>query len=714
MTYLNRIISSQLLPCCLFMTAVFFNTPVLAQVVDDVLVTTNSQGYEIEVKFFVPIRYQSHSPKQSGKTLEIQLRSESFSSSEAEYRNLSWDKSSGLPVQEIIFDGQLVEAPSLIVRFTKKVKFNVRSNVDLRSIIISVEAPQLAQAATVEAKPKSQPKPAVGSGNLVTVLKKTDPKLADVLDRANNAMLDKNYSKAVQLFTKIRDESSGELRKHVQELLGVAREYNDQLAHAKAEYQKYLEDYPDGEDAARVNQRLTALITAPESPKAKLKLGRRGKAKNGSEWDTQFYGSFSQTYFRDEITPEDQESELTRSDLTNDLDFVARARKGDRDIRTQFIGSYREDMRSDGEGGEFLPSIMSIEARDSGVGMYARLGRQSRTTGGVLGRFDGVHAAYEMSEMFTLNTVFGYPVDTTDRTKINTDQPFYGVSVDVATLWDGWDFNGFYITQDNSGIKDREAVGGEVRYFDPTKSLFTLLDYDIAYSDLNIFLLIGNWRVLDNTSLNLVLDYRNSPILTTTNAIQGQGVEELEHLFGLYSEEELNDLAIDRTADSKSITAGVTQNLNEQWQVTGEVTVTEFGETEFSGGVEAIPSTGKEYFYSTQLIANSLFYENDIMIMGARYLDSFNSDTYSTSLNWRINVDRKLRLNPRMRLDYREDKDSEDNRWLFRPFLRVDYRFKKWMKFEFDLGFEWLEESFGGEVQKTTGYFLSIGYRAQF
>ena len=202
--------------------------------------------------------------------------------------------------------------------------------------------------------------------------------------------------------------------------------------------------------------------------------------------------------------------------------------------------------------------------------------------------------------------------------------------------------------------------------------------------------------------------------MTTTNAIQGQGVEELEHLFGLYSEEELNDLAIDRTADSKSITAGVTQDLNEQWQVTGEVTVTEFGETEFSGGVEAIPGTGKEYFYSTQLIANSLFYENDIMIMGARYSDSFNSDTYSASLNWRINVDRKLRLNPRMRLDYREDKDSEDDRWLFRPFIRVDYRFRKWMKFEFDLGFEWLEESFGGEVQNTTGYFLSIGYRAQF
>ena len=123
------------------------------------------------------------------------------------------------------------------------------------------------------------------SENLITALKKNDPKLANLLDEANRAMLDEDYRRAVQLFTKIRDASSGDVRRHVQELLGVAREYNGQFAHAVAEYQQYLEDYPQAEDAKRVKQRLTALITAPEKPKEKLRTGRRQSADDGSGWE---------------------------------------------------------------------------------------------------------------------------------------------------------------------------------------------------------------------------------------------------------------------------------------------------------------------------------------------------------------------------------------------------------------------------------------------
>ncbi len=553
------------------------------------------------------------------------------------------------------------------------------------------------------------------SENLITAIKKTDPKLANLLDAANRAMLDKDYRRAVQLFTKIRDTSIGDTRRQVQELLGVAREYNGQLAHAIAEYQQYLEDYPEAEDAKRVKQRLTALITAPETPKEKLKTGRRQSAEDGSEWERQSNFSFSQFYYRAETTPEQEETRLIRSDLISRLDFFGRARKGDLDLGTRFTGSYRNDYRSENtEGGEFLPDIMTVNARHSGVGLYAQLGRQSGVKGGVLGRFDGIDASYDMGSVVTLNTVYGYPVDITDRTKINTDKEFYGLNVDIGTLWGGWDFNAFYIAQENAGITDREAVGGELLYFDTTKSLFTLVDYDIGYDDLNIFQLIGNWTVVDGTALNLVVDYRNSPILTTTNAIQGQGVEELEELFGLSTEDELRQLAEDRTVAIQSVTAGITQQLNVNWQFIGEITVAEYGETVASGGVEAVAGTGKEYFYSTQFIANSLFYDNDALILGLAYRDTLKTDTYTMDVNWRIDVNRRLRLNPRLRIDYREYTEGDDSRWLARPFIEVDYRIKKWMKFEMDLGYEWLDETFANRSENTTGYFLSIGYRMQF
>jgi hypothetical protein len=684
-----------------------------AQIVDDVLVKQKEQGYEIEIKFFIPLRLQSYSPQTAGKTLEILLRPENFSDPGLSERigarsNLSWDKDTGIPVREIVFDGEQVEAPSLIVRFANLLTYTVRSSSDLRSIIVYVDEPLPVSKEKVEIKEK------VNSENLITALKKSDPKRADLLDEANKAILDKNYSRAVQLLTKLRDISNDEVRQHVQELVGVARELNGQLAHAKAEYLQYLKDYPQGEDAKRVKQRLNALITAAEKPREKLQASRRTNKQKGSNWNSQFYGSISQIYFRDETTPQDEESQLLRSDVTNDLDFVARTRKGDLDFRAQFIGSYREDFTTEKERSEFIPSIISIEGRHSGIGLYGRLGRQSRTTGGILGRFDGVHAAYELSSTATVNAVFGYPVDTQNKTKINTAQEFYGLSFDFDNIWDGWDFNTFYITQDNFGVKDREAIGGEVRYFDTKKSFFTLLDYDLLFNDVNIFLLIGNWTVVEGTNMNLVMDYRNSPILTTTNAIQGQGVETLDALFDRFNEDELRQLAVDRTAKSKSVTIGLTHQLAQDWQIITEVTATEFGATVASAGVEGNPSTGTDLFYSTQLIANKLLFDNDIMILGARYSDTYRSDTLSFTGNWRINVSREFRINPRIRLDYRKDKEDDDNRTLVRPFIRLDYRFKKWIKFEFDLGYEWLQDTFSDQSQTTTGYFLSAGYRAQF
>jgi hypothetical protein len=696
----------------LFFTLFFFNSLASAQLVDEVLIKTNNRGYEIEIKFFAPLRYQSHLPNNSGNTLNIQLRPEKIVAPEPLNRtnkriNLSWDKSSGVPVREIIFDAELSKSPSLIVYFIQETVFTVRNSPDRRSIIIGVVS---------ESKTDLESQlPVVDSADLMVVLKEQDSKLAKLLARANSAMINKEYRRAVQLFTKIRNENSGDIRQRAQELLGVAREYNNQLAHAKAEYTQYINDYPEGEGTQRVKQRLAALITAAEKPKDKLRVGRRQQSQLAGTWDAQFYGSFSQTYFRDETTFENEEARLLRSELITDLDFVGRARKGDYDLRTQFIGSYRKSLREeDNKEGEFIPSIMTVEAGHSGLGLSAQLGRQSRTTGGVLGRFDGLHAAYEAGSAVTLHTVLGYPVNTMDRTQVNTEQEFYGASVDVASLWEGWDFNAFYIIQDNAGIKDREAIGGEVRYFDPTKSLFTLVDYDIAYEDLNIFLLIANWSVVDGTTLNLVLDYRNSPILTTTSAIQGQGVETLKELFDTYSEEELNQLALDRTIKSKALTMGLTQQLNEDWQIVGELTVTEFGDTVASGGVEAFPGTGKEYYYSSQLIANSLFYDNDTMILSFRYIDANTADTYSIDGNWRINVSRAVRLNPRLRFDYRENKDSGHERWLARPSIRIDYRLKRWVKLELEAGYEWLDETILGESQKTTGYFVNVGYRVQF
>jgi hypothetical protein len=441
-------------------------------------------------------------------------------------------------------------------------------------------------------------------------------------------------------------------------------------------------------------------------------------------WDTRFYGGFAQHYYRDETTPEDDDVILLRDQLVSRLDFVGSAKKDDLTVKSQFIGSYRNDfegkdpydsLQSHGSEDGFIPDIAAIEARSTSTGLYGRIGRQSRSSGGVLGRFDGVHAAYDVTSDVTVNAVAGHPVDYYERSEFNTSRTFYGSSIDIADVWAGIDWTGFYIVQDNEGIADREAVGSELRYLDEKQSYYSLIDYDILFDELNTVFFLGNWFLSKDTSLNLLVDVRNSPILATTNAIQGQSVVELSELEDLYSESELRQLALDRTPLSKTVTAGASHQLNSQWQLVGDVTAMEFDDTPASGGVEAIPGTDTELYLSSQLIATSLIRDNDTMILGLRAGDTTSYDLYSMSLNWRVIAARGLRINPRIRFDYRDATDGGESRWFVRPFIRVDYAVTQWGRLELDLGYEWYDQSMPGQSSiQNTSYYLSLGYRVRF
>jgi len=60
--------------------------------------------------------------------------------------------------------------------------------------------------------------------------------------------------------------------------------------------------------------------------------------------------------------------------------------------------------------------------------------------------------------------------------------------------------------------------------------------------------------------VNATVDFRESPILTTYNAIQGQGVDSIDALRDRYSVDEIRQLAEDRTASSHSYTVGATKH----------------------------------------------------------------------------------------------------------------------------------------------------------
>jgi tetratricopeptide (TPR) repeat protein len=535
-------------------------------------------------------------------------------------------------------------------------------------------------------------------------------RLDSMREEAKNTMTEGNYARAIQLYTRILESPDEQARQEAQELLGLARERNNQLAHARAEYTKYLELYPESEGAERVRQRLNGILTAQAEPKEKLRKPEKSQEAGRVRKDV--YGSFAQYYSRDENFTDLDESTLNRSSLISDFDFTTRFRSDTFDVRSLAVVSYERDFTED-EDHEFRASSLYLDWLLTEAKFSGRLGRQSLSSSGVLGRFDGGLLSYEVVPRLTVNTVFGYPVDTSSS-GIDTDRYFYGVSADLGTFADHWDFNTFIINQVAESFTDRRAVGGEVRYFDMNTTAFSLIDYDIYYNMLNLFIFTGNHVFPNRATVNISYDYRKSPLMTTTNAIQGQGVFSLQDLLGIFTEEEIENLARDRTATYRSLILGMTQPINEKLQVSGDVTIAKLSDTPASGGVEAMPETGYEYYYSLQLIGSSLVKEGDLAVLGLRYSDTTRYNSYSFSLNTRYPFSRELRVNPKLVIDYRDNNNDSGEQYSIKPSLRLDYIFRKRFRLELEGGGEWSTDKLSDQTDRSHAYYVIVGYRWDF
>lgn len=567
--------------------------------------------------------------------------------------------------------------------------------------------------------PAPEPDPAARVGGRVTA-----DELATIERRMNEAqtlMTDRDYDGAVRLYTSVLEFPENAASRDALEFLGLARERKGQLAQAKAAYDSYLERYPESEGAVRVRQRLAGLVTAAKAPREKLQAVKSRDAA-GREWDV--FGGFSQFYRRDENTSQvGEDDELTivsQSSLSSDLDITGRLRTGDYDMRTRLTGGYLHDFLNDGEDSETTVSSLYFDTTNRANGFAMRAGRQSRSTGGVLGRFDGLLLDVPLTRKFSVAATTGFPVNSSSD-GFDESRYFYGVNLELEDFLTGWDASVFYIEQQVDDVLDRRAAGGELRYFAVDRSFFTLVDYDTFYRELNTAQLLGSWTTTGRTTFNIVLDYRNSPILTTSNALQGetatnpQGgiVSSIEEMLAIYTEEEIFGFARDRTATSRLGTLGVSRPVTEKLQVSGDVTISKLSDTAASGTALAVPGTDNEFYYNLQLIGSNLIKEGDVTILGLRLINATTSDTASLSLNTRYPVTRDFRVNPRFRVDFRKN-DDDTEQFIYRPSARLTYSIKRRLRLEAELGGEWSDREIVAGSTKSESWFLNLGYRADF
>ena len=538
----------------------------------------------------------------------------------------------------------------------------------------------------------------------------TDEQLGSLMQRAKEDFKKKNYSQAIRYLTAVISAGEHEYSMEALELLGLSRQRKGQNAHAARIYRQYLEKYPTSDGAIRVTQRLTGLMTATEAPRDKIHMEAEAKPQSKAT----VFGSFSQFYRRDRSESDDlNEAITTLSQLVTFLDLTTLYQTSGFDQRFQFTADNTTDFLDDEDTNTFRFVEIYYDLASRRTGTSGRIGRQALRLGGILKRFDGISAGYQITPGMRLNILGGYPVDIDNKTSINQHKSFYGVTFETGTFLRHWDMNLFYFDQTIDGLDDQNSLGTEVRFNDRTKSLFGMIDYNLDFQEINILQFNANLLFDRGRTAYMNAFMRKAPVLATSNALIGRQEGTIERLKETLSIEQIYQLAQDRTADSATITVGGSQPVSEKFQANADITFSKVDGTVASGGVPATPSTGTDYFISTQIVGNNLILKRDTGVLGLRYLDTRLSTTWSIIANTRIPVSRNWRINPRLQYDMRDltDGRSQDK---IRFLVRTDYRYLNKARFDFEIGYDDTNDELNGQSLGTNNLFFTVGYRWDF
>jgi len=702
----------------------------LAHIINRVEVQRAGDEAEILIEFDTQIQYKSHAPLNEGNRLNINFI----------VTGVDPDGAGGKILEEPmlskgeIFAGATFRYPepdsSMLVTFPESTKFRVRQGGDGRSISIFV------------------PITAATSAMLPPSAVETESMARDYLAKAKGALGSKEPSAAIEALNSLLNLPPNASTQEAQELIGNAYEQNGENAKARTEYEFYVKNYPKGEGVARVNERLVKLAAIPAAAPIVRKERRQedtGWQVSGGFGQTRYYGNSSTRLEPQRVIvcsqaqldgtapiPEGEQCSQTanaeavnpqvtaRTDLSalvSNLDLMARSRSGSsdsrlvvRDVDTRYFlhgKSYKSDRNR--------LNAAYYENSDRELGYMMRLGRQTASGGGVLGRFDGVSGGYKFSQDWRLNGVAGSVVEFGSP----YNKTFYGAGIDLLSLPENWSGNAFVIQQDVGSLMDRQAVGFEARYFDPKQNYFTLVDYDTSFEALNIAMFQANWNADAGTTYNLSIDYRRSPVLMLTAASDATQTN-ISTLVNTIGDRTLREEIKRITPMMAMLSAGLMHPLTKQWQLGGDIQASNMGGTEGSVNLPvATPAqkgTGNTYVYSARAIGSGLLSSNDMTVFSGSYIDAKQTTgvtTYSAQSYAVTHVARPFegwQFDASLRF-YMQDKSNGEKLERLNPSLRALYRLGNNMSFEAEINQEDETTKGGASPGSSNRRYYYAGYR---
>ena len=270
----------------------------------------------------------------------------------------------------------------------------------------------------------------------------------------------------------------------------------------------------------------------------------------------------------------------------------------------------------------------------------------------------------------------------------------------------------YLLHQEVSDLTDRQAIGTEFEYRRGRGYFLGIVDYDLFYDDLNNVMVNGSYPYSDKLDLNLSYNFRNTPLLTTSNALVGQALTSIEELKALFSDEEIYQLAEDRTSKGHNLNIGSNYQIDDRRQLYLSFSYDSIEETIASAGVAANPATDYLHFAADYSV-RGYFNIDDYTSFGFSLSDTTSTSVVSFRARTNIPGSGNLRYDPRLRLDYRQDNDSDAAQWILNPSFKLTYRSSRKLSFEATLGLEYSDSELP-EIENQTAYNVFLGYVYQF
>ena len=697
---------------------------VFAAPLDDISLQQQGDVVQATIKLTTPVHFLRSVPGEKSRIVEIYYeRVPSSDATEAwsdrEVRN---SPATALTPAFTVTTRDQASQPKLVVEFANEVNFSVNAGGDNRSFVITIKPEKTAVPAssnvalpllpTVLPPVVDKVKPAAGSPEALQA--ENNQQGYKLMLAGRDALSAKNYPQATEAFNKLLMLPPNQYSQDAQEWVGVARERDGQPAKAKVEYELYLKLYTTGPGVPAVKQRLAGLASpqtiAAQTPSSTRKIEPRSFVQGGIS-SRYYFGqsNFQTTYQFNNAAQTDTYAMKDQSMLITNVDAIGRYVSENYDNRVVFrdVGTQN-----------FLPGQINrnrvnaayVEVKDRTTEYSARVGRQTTGGAGVMGRFDGVYAGFGSSQDLRINGVAGQLVDFTSIT-----QPvFYGVSVEQGP------FSVYLLNQTIEGVVDRRALGAEFRYFEGKKTAYSAVDYDIFYKVLNTATFTGSYGFETGTTVNFMADYRKN--LTTRNALNGALTTSVQDLLAVMTEEQLNQLARDRTASSTYSQIGLTQRLTQAWMTGADLRLSKITGMPASGS-STIPlagvlpgttDTGLEKTLTGQLIGSNLYSDADITTFGASYFTSdYVQNGQSLFVYNRTSFGQDFALDASWNF-YRQADNYGGSMSRHIPMVRAAYQVGQNLSLDADLGVE-LSTAYGtSQTTSNKRIFTSLGFRWNF